>query len=108
MQNKGRFEGDSSPVNVGDELDVTIEGVGEKGDGIAKIKGFIIFVANAKKNERVRIKVTKVLRNLGFGEVIGKSGALGKEEEEEPIEDALEDDDDGPQDTEEFGEELDE
>ena len=31
-----------APVNVGDELDVKIEAVGEKGDGIAKKEGFVL------------------------------------------------------------------
>ena len=31
-----------APVNVGDEVDVTVEAVGDKGDGIAKIKGFVL------------------------------------------------------------------
>lgn len=62
-----------APVREGEEADVTIEAVGEKGDGIARIKGFVIFVPNTKENDFVRIKVTKVLSNVGFGEVIGKA-----------------------------------
>ena len=31
-----------APVNVGDDVEVTIEAVGDKGDGIAKIKGFVL------------------------------------------------------------------
>lgn len=62
-----------APVREGEEIDVLIESVGEKGDGIAKIKGFVIFVPNTKANEAVRIKVKKVLNKVGFGEVVGKS-----------------------------------
>ena len=41
MYNEDRnFRQISAPVNVGDELDVKIEAVGEKGDGIAKKEGF--------------------------------------------------------------------
>ena len=32
------------PVKEGETYDVTIEGIGEKGDGIAKIQGFVIVV----------------------------------------------------------------
>ena len=40
-----RFDGNRiAPVKVGAELDVKIEGVGEKGDGIAKVQGFVLFV----------------------------------------------------------------
>jgi predicted RNA-binding protein with TRAM domain len=59
------------PVQVGEEYEVTIEAVGEKGDGIAKIKGFVIFVPNVKEGDNVKIKVTRVLRKVGFGEVVG-------------------------------------
>ena len=59
------------PVNVGDELDVKIEAVGEKGDGVAKVKGFVLFVPGVKEGDLVRIRVTKILRKVGFAEVIG-------------------------------------
>ena len=62
-----------APIQVGEELDVTIEAAGSKGDGIAKVKGFVIFVAGTKQGERVKIKITKVFRKVGFGEVVGAS-----------------------------------
>jgi predicted RNA-binding protein with TRAM domain len=68
-----------APVKEGDELDVKIEAVGEKGDGIAKKQGFVLFVPNAKTGDEVRVRVTRVLRNAGFAEVIG--GATSKPEE---------------------------
>ena len=76
-----------APVNVGDIVEVKIEAVGEKGDGIAKIKGFVIFVPNGKKDETVKVKITRVLRKVGFAEIVG-SGAESSEgsESEEPAE----------------------
>ena len=66
------------PVKVDQELDVKIEAVGAKGDGIAKVQGFVLFVPGGKEGEEVHIKVTKVLRNVGFAEVMGKAtGAVG-------------------------------
>ena len=64
-----------APVKVGDELDVKIEAVGEKGDGIAKQEGFVLFVPNTKEGQEVKIRVTKVLRKVGFAEVVGESEA---------------------------------
>jgi predicted RNA-binding protein with TRAM domain len=80
-----------APVKVGDELDVKIEAVGEKGDGIAKKDGFVIFVPGVNSGDEVKIKVNKVLRKVGFAEVIGastgkpaaKSEEDGEAEEEE-------------------------
>ena len=69
-----------APVKVGDELDVTIEAVGEKGDGICKKKGFVLFVPNTKQGDNVKIRVTKVLRKVGFAEVIGPSSGAPAEE----------------------------
>lgn len=74
----GGFRGPQSsfaPVKVGDELDVTIDAVGGKGDGLAKKDGFVLFVPNTKEGDRVKIRVTKVLRKVGFAEVIGEGSA---------------------------------
>ncbi len=62
-----------APVKVGEEIDVKIEAVGEKGDGIAKKKGFVLFVPNTKQNDEVRIRITKVLNKVGFAEAIGEA-----------------------------------
>src|SRR5574341_2382074 len=67
------------PVKVGDELDVTIEAVGEKGDGIAKKNGFVLFIPGVKEGQQVRIRVTKVLRKVGFAEVVGQGAAPAAE-----------------------------
>ncbi len=74
----GDFDGPRrsfAPVKVGDEVNVKIEAVGEKGDGVAKVKGFVIFVPNTREGDEVKIKVTRVLRKVGFGEVLGKADA---------------------------------
>ena len=74
----GRRDYDSrsfAPVKVGDELDVKIEAVGEKGDGIAKKDGFVLFVSGTKQGDEVRIRVTRVLQKVGFAEVAGKKEA---------------------------------
>ena len=71
-----RFSGQQQsapPVREGEELDVTIEAVGEKGDGIARRKGFVLFVPNTKAGDEVRIRVTRVLAKVGFAERIGEA-----------------------------------
>ena len=94
-----------APVNVGDEIDVKIEAVGEKGDGIAKKDGFVLFVPNTKEGQEVKIRVTKVLRKVGFAEVVGESAKReeGTESTEENSEPAAEEDKEA-EDTEDFGE----
>jgi predicted RNA-binding protein with TRAM domain len=72
MQYSGERRGFSSPVNVGETYDVTIEDVGKEGDGIARIEGFVVFVPNTKKGESVKIRVTKISRRVAFGEVVAE------------------------------------
>jgi len=119
MERRHRFGGgfggprrSFAPVKIGDEVNVKIESVGEKGDGVAKVKGFVIFVPNTKEGDEVKIKITRVLRKVGFGEVLGKADAPivseeapqeeaapeAEEAKEEPAEEPAED-------TEDFGEE---
>ena len=122
-RNFGGRRGGFSPVNVGEEVDVKVEAVGEKGDGIAKVKGFVLFVPSTKEGDEVRVKITKVLRNVGFAEVVGQAeGPIGEDtqeeaapaeedtntpseeadtEEETPVEEA------NSEDTDDFGEEAD-
>ncbi len=103
-----RFGGDFAPVKVGEELDVKIEAVGEKGDGIAKVKGFVLFVPGVKEGDEVKVKITRVLRKVGFADVVGEGSP--SEATEKPAEDAPEKspEDPQPEDSENFGEELEE
>ena len=70
-----------APVKVGDEIEVTIEAVGAKGDGIAKKDGFVLFIPGVKEGQQVRIRITKVLRKVGFAEVVGEGAAEAPAEE---------------------------
>lgn len=80
----GRDFGDKvAPVKVGEEVDVTIEAVGAKGDGIAKKEGFVIFVPKTSTGDNVRIRITKVLSNVAFAEVAGKGGSSPRKENRE-------------------------
>lgn len=58
------------PVKEGDVLTVKIEGMGSSGDGLARIKGFVIFVPGVKMDEEVTVRVTKVSRKVGFAEKV--------------------------------------
>jgi len=73
------------PVKVGEEYDVEISEVGSKGDGIARVKNFVVFVANAKKGEKARIKITEVSNRFAIGEKVGAG-----EEPEEMVEEVEE------------------
>ena len=66
------MNGTEAPVKVGEEYDVMISAVGGKGDGIAKVKGFVLFVSGAKKGDFLKVRITKVLANVGFAESVKK------------------------------------
>lgn len=56
----------TSPVRWGDVLDVTIEKIGEQGDGIVMIDGFCVFVKDVEEGDNVRIKIKDVKPNFAF------------------------------------------
>ena len=114
MRNDRGFKPKIAPVKEGDEIEVKIEAVGEKGDGIAKKDGFVLFVPGTKQGQDVRIKVTRVLRNVGFAEVVGEAKGQTEEAGEESSEsqeyDSSQESSDSneseeSQDSEDFGEE---
>jgi len=86
---RGRFDrdrGDSrnqdfgeKPVNVGEEYDVEIESVAEKGDGVAKIKGLIVFVPGAQKGDKLKIKIKELKRKCAIAEKVGEGSAVAEE-----------------------------
>lgn len=97
-----------APVNVGDELDVKIEAVGEKGDGVAKVKGFVLFVPGTKAGDEVKVRVTRVLKKVGFAEVVGGAPKQEASEEgysEETTEESSEEELNESEDSEDFGDE---
>lgn len=62
------------PVEEGKEYEVTVDAQGAKGDGIAHLEGFVIFVAGAKMGEKVKVKITALRRTFAVGEVVAKLG----------------------------------
>ena len=64
------FGGYEAPVKVGERYRVRIESLGKGGDGIAKIKGFVIFVPNTQVGDEVEIVINSVKRKFAFAEVI--------------------------------------
>lgn len=48
------------PVEVGKTYDVDINEITGKGDGIARVQGFIVFIENGKIGNKIKVKVTEV------------------------------------------------
>ena len=72
----GGFGSFKKPVEVGKEYNVTISDTSRRGEGIAKIDGFVIFVPGTKMGQSTRIKVTQVSERFANGQVVeGSSSA---------------------------------
>ena len=78
-----------SPVKVGEQYDVTIEAISNRGDsGVAKIEGFVIFVPGTKVDEKIKVKITKVGNGYATGELAQQtSDQTGSENTEQLQED---------------------
>jgi predicted RNA-binding protein with TRAM domain len=64
------YDSINKPVEVGKEYEAEIEDLSRRGDGIAKIQGFIIFVPNTKKGEHVKFQVTRVGNRFATGKLL--------------------------------------
>lgn len=105
----GNFNRPFQPVKEGEELNAVIEAVAEKGDGIAKKSGFVIFVPGTKVGDKVKIRIKKVAKKVAFADVIGsyEEGAASSKPEAQSNEEPQEEEQpepeyDASQDSEEF------
>jgi len=69
----------AKPVEVGKEYDVEVTELSRRGDGIAKIERFVIFVKGSKVGDKVKIKVETVGPRFATATSLGASA--GKAEE---------------------------
>jgi predicted RNA-binding protein with TRAM domain len=62
------------PVEVGKEYDVEVTELSRRGDGVAKIQAFVVFVKGAKVGDKVKIKVETVGPRFATAVALGSSG----------------------------------
>ena len=60
------------PVRKGQEIDVVINDIGTRGDGIARIQNFLIFVPQVKVGERLKVKIVSVGKKFAIAEKINR------------------------------------
>ncbi|MFB3764192.1 MAG: translation initiation factor IF-2 subunit beta [Methanotrichaceae archaeon] len=61
-------------IEEGETYELRIESVGNKGDGIAKVDKYLVFIPSTVKGEVVRAKIKKVSGTLAFAEVVERKG----------------------------------
>jgi len=60
-----------TPVEEGEVRDVSIETVGDQGDGIAKVeRGYVVIVSGAQPGDEPTIEIEQVQKNVAFASVV--------------------------------------
>ncbi|RLE56045.1 MAG: deoxyribonuclease [Thermoprotei archaeon] len=59
-------------LEVGEEYTVRVFAVSRRGDGMAKIRGYTVFIPNTKAGDVVRVRITRVWSRFATAEVIGE------------------------------------
>jgi predicted RNA-binding protein with TRAM domain len=69
------------PVEAGKEYDVQITEISRKGEGIARIQGFVIFVKDGKVGQNAKIRIVQVGNRFATAEIVdGQSKDVGADE----------------------------
>jgi predicted RNA-binding protein with TRAM domain len=58
------------PVETGKEYDVQITEISRKGEGIARIQGFVIFVKDGKVGQNAKIRIVQVGNRFATAEIV--------------------------------------
>mgnify|MGYP000300747104 CR=1 FL=1 len=63
------------PVDEGEVRKVTIESVGDQGDGIAKVeRGYVVIVPDARPGDEPTVEIEQVKENVAFARIIDEAG----------------------------------
>ncbi len=58
------------PVVLGEVLEVEITEMSPKGEGIARNQGFVIYVADTKPRDRVKVKVIRITEKAATAQIV--------------------------------------
>lgn len=64
---------DANTLHVGDVVEVTINDVGKKGDGVAKYLDYLIVVPGTTRGTRANVKITNISAKTAFGQVTSEA-----------------------------------
>ncbi|HJJ95735.1 MAG TPA: translation initiation factor IF-2 subunit beta [Methanocorpusculum sp.] len=53
-------------VEEGREMEVTIESISKKGDGVARVGKYIVYVSGTKIGQKVKVRITKISGQVAF------------------------------------------
>lgn len=69
-ESQSGFRQTTCPVEEGKIYEAKVEDMGREGDGLARIQNFVVFIPGTKVGDQVKVKITRVLRRMAFGEVV--------------------------------------
>ena len=65
---RARTEPVGSQLEEGQELDVEIQSVSKRGDGVVKMGKYTMYVAGARPGDKVKVKITRIAGSIVFTE----------------------------------------
>ena len=60
----------NKPIEEGKEYELEIKETSRRGDGVARIEDFVVFVPQTKPGDHVKIKINSVRARFAIGEVV--------------------------------------
>lgn len=60
------------PVKIGDIINVEIKEVSRRGDGVARVSNFVVFVPGTKPGDRVNVRIERVGSTYAVGKVVAE------------------------------------
>ena len=70
MSYRSGFGSSPKPVEMGKEYEVEISEISKRGDGIARIQGFVIFVAGGKSGQKAKIRISSIGDRFAKAEIV--------------------------------------
>jgi translation initiation factor 2 subunit 2 len=63
---RARTEVKGTSLEEGMEIEVEIESVSRRGDGVAKVGKYILYVTNGKPGQKIKVKISKISGQVAF------------------------------------------
>jgi len=67
-ENQMGYRAYDAPVEEGKQYEVDIKELSQRGDGLARIDGFVVFVPNTRPGDHVKIEILQVRDRFAVGE----------------------------------------
>ncbi|AFA38577.1 putative RNA-binding protein, contains TRAM domain [Pyrobaculum oguniense TE7] len=66
----GRGPSGPKPVKEGDIVEVEVVEKSRKGDGVARVEGFVIFIPGAEPGQKVKVQIERVGGTYAVGKIV--------------------------------------